>query len=201
MSAEVHDSKCFATAVPDADGAVGVEFPQWYIAVVNNRSEQKSARNLQTLGYEIYVAVQKEVHLWKGGKKKVLDRVVLPAMVFVRTTESDRKKQVVNLPFIKRFVVDPARRKDAPSPVAVIPDEQIQILRFMLENAGVPVAIGDADFRSGDHVRVIGGHLCGLEGMVHRSADGKTRLYVSLNILGFAIVEIDRRYLRHIDKK
>ena len=199
MSASVNDSNNYVASAPVADDAVGVEIPHWYIAVVSNRSEKKNAASLLALGYENFVAIQKEYHIWSNGKKKMVDQIVLPAMVFVRATEPDRKAVLANLPFIKRFVVDPARRNGFSSPVAVIPDEQMQTLQFMLENAESPVSFDGKGFRSGDRVRVVGGQLNGLEGTVRQSKEGKSRLYVSMDILGFAIVEMDRRYLKHIN--
>ena len=143
----------FVTAAPRADGAVGVESPRWFIAIVGNRAERKSSETLRASGYETYVASQREKHVWKDGRSREVDRIVLPSLVFVRTTESDRKKRVAFLPCVRRFVTDPARRTEpgAPAPAAV-----------------------------------------------RRTDTGRSRLYVSLDILGCASVEIDRNLLERI---
>ena len=188
------------TAAPRADDAVGVESPRWYIAIVGNRAERKSSETLQASGYETYVASQREKHLWKDGRSREVDRIVLPSLVFVRTTESDRKKRVAFLPCVRRFVTDPARRAEpgAPAPAAVVPDREMETLRFMLERADSPVSIGETPLRVGDRVRVASGRLQGLDGTVRRTDTGRSRLYVSLDILGCASVDIDRNLLERI---
>ena len=186
------------TAVNFADGAVGLDKLNWYIAIVPNRSEKKSGETLACRGFESYVAIQKEVHELKNGKKKTVDRIVFPTLVFVRATESDRLKRVAAFPFVKRFMSDPARRVAPKSlaPAAIIPENQLETLRFMLENSPSPVAIDSVNIQEGDRVKVVCGGLSGLEGIVRRTVDGKQRLYVSLDILGCANVEIDKHFLQ-----
>ena len=188
------------TTANDADDAVGVNGLHWYIAVVTNRSERKCSESLRLAGYESYVAIQRETHIWKNGRKADVDRIVLPSLVFVRTTETDRLKRVAFLPYVKRFVSDPARRKEehAPAPAAIVPDAEMQTLKFMLERSEHPVIVDAAVFQSGDRVEVVSGRLKGLQGIVRRVEDGKSRLFVSLDILGSAHVEIDRKDLKSI---
>lgn len=192
--------KQVVTTANDADDAVGVNGLHWYIAVVTNRSERKCSESLRLAGYESYVAIQRETHIWKNGRKADVDRIVLPSLVFVRTTETDRLKRVAFLPYVKRFVSDPARRKEehAPAPAAIVPDAEMQTLKFMLERSEHPVIVDAAVFQSGDRVEVVSGRLKGLQGIVRRVEDGKSRLFVSLDILGSAHVEIDRKDLKSI---
>jgi transcription antitermination factor NusG len=125
--------------------------------------------------------------------------LVLTSKVFVRTTENDRLKNVVTLPCIYRFMVDPSRHdtKEGRSPAAVIPDKEMQIFRRMLEQDELPVTMEEAgvSFSAGDKVRVVTGKLSGLEGTVMMTGDNKRRLYVSLDILGSASVEVDSSWL------
>lgn len=185
-------------AVNYTDGAVGMDKLNWYIAIVPNRSEKKSGETLAVRGFESYVAIQKEVRELKSGRKKTVDRIVFPTLVFVRSTEYDRLKKVAAFPFVKRFMSDPARRADpkSPAPAAVIPENQLETLRFMLENSPTTVEIDPVNIQEGDRVRVVSGGLSGLEGTVRRTVDGKQRLYVSLDILGCANVEIDKHFLQ-----
>ena len=189
-----------ATAATVADDAVGVEVSRWFIAIVGNRAERKSSETLQAFGYETFVASQREKHVWKNGRTKEVDRIVLPSLVFVRTTESDRKKRVAFFPCVRRFVTDPARRAapGASAPAAFVPDREMETLRFMLEWAESPVSIEETPLRVGDRVRVTSGRLQGLDGTVRRTGSGRSRLYVALDILGCASVEIDRNLLELI---
>lgn len=175
------------------------EQKSWYVAIVSNRSEKKCAALLELLGYECYVPVQKEKHIWKDGKERDIDRIMLSAMVLVHVTEQERK-QIVKEPYIKRFMVNRAGQINnfGTHPVAIIPDSQIERLKFMLFNSKQSVSIEQIPLRKGDKVRVLRGNLRGLEGSVLRDQEGKSKLYIVLGILGIASVEIDPESIEKI---
>ena len=56
--------------------------------------------------YEVYVPIQQEMSIRHDGKRKKVDRIVFPALVFIRCTDSVRRKEIVCLPYIKRFMVN-----------------------------------------------------------------------------------------------
>ena len=171
--------------------AVGVQSPKWYVAFVGHNTEKACRDRLQQLGYESYVASQEEIHEWKNGRKKKVERVVISTLLFVRVTEKQRR-EVVNLPFIKYFLTDKARSTNTfgHHPLAVIPDSQMQQLRFMLFNADEPVGFVTEHLRLGDHIRVARGSLKGLEGNVVRYKDGSSYLVAQIESLGYAMVKI-----------
>lgn len=75
-----------ATANNDAGDAVGVSKPlKWYVAVVSNNTEKVCAERIAALGYDTYVPTQKELRRWKNGRRKIIDRIVIHAAVFVRS--------------------------------------------------------------------------------------------------------------------
>lgn len=180
-------------AVPSGvGGAVGVTGRRWYVAIVNNNSEKLVGERLARLGHESYVAVQQVMRVWRNGRKARTDRVVFPALVFVRCTEAERLK-IVRLPYINRFMTDRAAGTSGtlPRPVAVIPQGQIDTLRFMLGQSDIPVTIVDTPYRVSDRVTVVRGGLRGLEGEVVQTLDGKSEVVVRIDILGSARVLID----------
>ena len=70
------------TAGPSCvDGAVGVPEAKWFVAIVNSRHEKSVAEKLQATGIETYVAAQKEMRVRANGRRKIIDRVVVPSMV------------------------------------------------------------------------------------------------------------------------
>lgn len=176
----------------NADDAVGVPKKHWFVAIVNNNSEKTYGEKLSKLGYESYVPIQRETHHWRNGKVKTIDRVVLPTIVFVRATELERRKEVVTLPFIKRFMLDKALKVNEhySAPIAIIPDNQIEQLRFMLENSAAPVSIEAMPLHLGDKVRVIKGSLLGLEGNIIRCNDGETCIVIQLDCFGCAKMKV-----------
>lgn len=179
-----------STATHGADGAVGVPEMKWYVAIVNPRHEKSVADKLLKMGIEAYVACQQEMHVWKDGRKRMVDRVVIPSMVFVRCTNKERL-ELVKLPYILRYLVD--RTVDTGGlnkPVAVVPDEQMTKLKFMLGQADYAVAFESRPLRVKDTVRVVRGPLRGLLGDVIRDSNGESTLLVNFPLIGGASVRI-----------
>ncbi len=181
------------TAVPSGVGdAVGVENRKWYVAIVNNNTEKAVQDRLTKLGYETYVAKQKVIRVWKNGKKARVDKVLLQTLVFIKCTETERK-EVVTLPYINRFMTNRtcASTNSSTKPLAVIPQKEIDTLRFMLGQSDVPVSLIDTPYKINDRITVIRGSLKGLEGEVVESENGKSEIIVKIDILGCARVVID----------
>ncbi len=193
------NSERIVAAVPSGvDDAVGVPKAKWFIAIVNSRHEKSVAEKIQTTGIETYVATQKEMRIWANGRRKIVDRVVIPSMVFVRCSEQQRC-QIVNLPFVNRFLVNrSANSSGLNKPVAVIGDTEIQKLKFMLGQSDTPVEFAPVEYHINDTVRVIRGSLRGLEGEIRANSDGTHTLVVSLSLLGGAIVHIDPKDVEKI---
>lgn len=144
------------------------------------------------LGYECYVPIQKEIRIWRNGKRAIVDRVVIPSLVFIHCTEAVRR-DVVSLPFIIRFLTN--RAGSSPEglnkPLAIIPDSQIRTLQFMVGNSDTPVTFTPCIYRQGDKIRVIRGNLKGLEGEVQVVDDRHSELSVVIGLLGSAKLTID----------
>lgn len=186
------DTESVTTACTGVGDAVGVGCRKWFVAVVNNNSEKKVQTQLEKLSYETYVAKQTVTRVWKNGKRVKVDKVVLPSLVFVNCTERERK-EIVTFPYIKRFLVNKAGTSvnSLTKPLAVIPQAQIETLRFMLGQSDIPVTMVDSPYKVNDKIVVVRGSLKGLEGEVAQTFDGKSELIVRLDILGCAKVEID----------
>lgn len=205
-----------STTVQKTDDAVGVlrsnkEAKHWYVAIVNNKSEKACLEKLQQHlksrsaaeeTYEVYVAIQQEMSVRRDGKRRKVDRIVFPALLFIRCTERLRRKEIVYLPYIKRFMVNIAgERQDTRRPVAIIPDDQMHKLMRMVNDAEEQVTIESRPLHLGERVRVNGGKLVGLEGNVWEDSDGSTSLVIMIDMLGCAKVSIARDLLEPIKNK
>lgn len=187
-----------ATVPSGVDDAVGVPARKWFVAIVSSKHEKSVAEKLCSIGIENYVAIQKEMHLWKNGRRRMIDRIVIPAVVFVRCTEHERRF-IVTLPYINRFMVNRASETGGLNkPVAIIPDAQIDKLKFMLGQSDYQIEFTPEVFRTDDNVRVIRGPLFGLTGSILEDSDGTHKLMVSLPILGGAVIMINPRELEKI---
>lgn len=181
------------------------EQKHWYIAIVNNKSEKLCRDRLEKRlanqpegekDYEVYIAFQKEMYLTPSGKRKQEERILFRSIVFIRCTETLRKKEIVHLPYIKRFMVNIAgERRGGIRPVASIPDEQMAKLRRMVNDSDEPVTIDPRPLPLGAKVRINGGKLRGLEGNVLESPDGGTCFVIRVDLLGCAKVSISRDLL------
>lgn len=175
----------FAAISQDVDDAVGVPKSYWFIAILNSRSEKSTAEKLTRMGVENYLPIMEEVHVWKTGKKAKVTRVMIPAKIFIRCTEQERR-ELVNLPFIFRFMSDPAGNR----PLAIVPDHEITQLKFMLGVSDAKVTFAQRFFK-GERVKVMRGPFRGLVGEILHDADRNTgRLYINIDFLGSASVEI-----------
>lgn len=198
---DIKDNRVPVTDV--VDSAVGVAGSQWFVAIVHFHSEKQSADKLTKMGIETYLATQKEIRVWRNGRKSKVDRIVLPAMLFIHCTEQKRR-EIVKLPFIYRFMTNKAGTASAESlnkPLAVIPDKEIRQLKFMLGQSDVPVTITDRPYEVGDKVRVIRGSLAGLEGEVSGTDSDKSEVTVALEHFGCARLLIDKINLEVINEK
>lgn len=191
-------SAVLTDAGSDGD-AVGVScrLPRrWYVAVVNHNTEKVAGRKLSALGYESYVPVQKETRIWRDGRRRTVERVVIPSRVFVRCTETQRLRDVVRQPYVNRFMTDRAIGSGRSS-VAVVSDKEIETLRFILYNTDSRVVIDPSPLRVGDKVRVARGCMSGLEGLVC-DGPGNATVAIRLDVLGYALLEISRDDLERI---
>jgi len=201
IARKASESTVTAPASSDVDGAVGMERSHWYVAIVNHNSEIKSARRLADEGYDCFAATQKELRVWRNGKRHMIDRVVIGSAIFIHCTERQRRA-IVTLPFVNRFLTNKA---GAPNefgrPVATIPPAQIQTLLFMLGQTDTPVEFVSRPLELGTRVRVIRGNLRGLEGHVIATGRGRGDLIVSIDILGCAKLTIPLPDVEPIDSR
>lgn len=81
---------------------------------------------------------------------------------------------------------------------AVIPEEQMERFRFMLDYSPEAVEICSTPLAAGDAVKVIKGPLAGLEGELVMIG-GKSKVAVRLDMLGCAHVDMPIGYVERIN--
>lgn len=192
MSADLHTTSSVAPVTNVVDDAVGVEKNSWFVAIVNHHSEKQSSEKLTKMGVTNYLPSQTEIRVWRNGRKSKVDRIAIPSVLFVYCTEQKRR-EIVWLPFIFRFMTNRAGSsgQSTTKPLAIIPESEIDRLKFMLGQSDIPVEIMEKPFKEGDRVRVIRGKLAGLEGEVADLKSDKSDLIVTLDFFGCARLTID----------
>lgn len=167
------------------------EIKSWLVVCVQSNREKKTYERLKALGYDSFLPLQEETHRWSDRSKKV-QRVVIPMVVFVRISPSERIP-VLRLPSVSRFMV--LRGESTP---AIIPDAQMERFRFMLDYSPEAVEICSTPLAAGDAVKVIKGPLAGLEGELVMIG-GKSKVAVRLDMLGCAHVDMPIGYVERIN--
>ena len=175
------------------DGAEGVSKDKhWYVAMVTFRAEKSVRNHLARIGIEAYVAVRKELHIWRREERKVIENVLIPSIVFVHVTDSERVR-VLNEPNVKSFMLNSAGKKSdlGRKPLAMVPDAQMQLLQNMLAQDDFDVDFATTNFAVGDHVKIIGlGSGDQLAQIVRIPGDDSTYVGVRIETLGCAYMKI-----------
>ena len=184
---EVKSAAAQTISVPVVNGTTDREaLPKhWIAALVQMCCEKAVGKKLDTLGIENYVPTQLEYHRWSDRKKKI-ERVVIPMVIFIRT-DAHTIKRLVTYSFINKLLSYPGERCPA-----IIPDHQIERLRFMLKQSETLIEMYDRIFQSGQTVRIMRGPLKDLEGELCRVKADKPMVAVQIACLGYACVSIDK---------
>lgn len=170
--------------------AVGVDKKKWFVAIVNNNTELSSARKLENLGFETFVPIQEIISDFNGKRRK-RKKVVISMLLFVHVSEQERR-QIVNLPFVKRFMTNVSGQKDSfgKHPIATIPDEQMEQLIKLLQHSESEVFIESLPKSIGEEVTICGGPLNGLTGHVVQMSQQKQCFIIQISCLGCAKIHI-----------
>lgn len=156
----------------------------WTAVLVQMCTEKKVSAKLNQLGITNYVPTQLEVHQWSDRKKKI-ERVVIPMVVFV-LADKEIEKTLRTYSFIYKFISYPGQKK-----TAIIPNEQIEKLKFMLNNADSNVEISDSAYEVGEEVEIVRGPLKGFSGVLCSFEKGKPKVGIYLESLGYACVSVN----------
>ena len=156
----------------------------WVAALVQMNTEKKVSSMLSKLGYDNYVPIQTEIRQWSDRKKKV-DKIVIPMIVFI-SVNKEVVKSLRTLSSIYKFITYPGQKEPA-----VIPNEQIERLKFMLHHADSAVEFSETAYEVGEEVEIVRGPLKGLCGELCYVQKGNPKLGVYVELLGYSYVNVD----------
>ena len=165
---------------------------RWIAVLVQMCTEKKVGERLSKLGIENYVPTQTEIRQWSDRKKKV-ERVVIPMVVFIHTDEKTERSLRMQS-FIRKILTYPGQ-----TAAAVIPDDQIERLKFMLNQSDSPVEMMEQNLQVGDKVQIVRGALKGLEGEFFKSVD-KSVVAIHIEALGYACVSVSVKDIEKMDE-
>lgn len=155
----------------------------WYVACVKASSERKAQERLQAQGVETFLPVQREARQWSD-RVRMVDRLLLPGMVFVHASNEQRLMSLEANPYVLRYLSVRGTYKPA-----VIPDDQMESFMQMVTGSGRSVELSQTPIAPGDTVRVVAGPLAGRVCEVV-ALRGRHFALARLGLLGTACVEL-----------
>ena len=87
----------------DVIGSSVARSKRWLVAIVRICHEKKTGERLTKMGIENFLPIQQEVHQWSD-RRKLVDTVLLPMMVFVHVTPKERM-EVLSFSTVSRYMV------------------------------------------------------------------------------------------------
>jgi len=149
------------------------EPPQWFALHTRCRHEKQVAAQLQDKGFEVFLPLAREVRRWSDRRKQVeIPLFSCYVFVYLRLT-SGARGIAVQVPGVLRFV----GFHDGPAPIPRSEIEAIQKALIVPANCS-PYAF----LKAGQKVRIRGGSLDGIEGILV-GHQGERRLVVSINLI------------------
>jgi len=161
--------------------------PAWYALYLRHQHEKNVARSLSGKGYEVFLPLYTAVHRWKDRDKR-LSLPLFPCYLFLQNP-TERWQSILATPGV-HSVVGFAKR---PATIASGEVEAIQRL------VGSCLKLEPHPFlRCGDRVRLRGGPLDSLEGLLVRKKS-TWKLIVSVDMLQRSVaVEVDASMVEKI---
>lgn len=146
----------------------------WYAVHTYSQNERMVAAELEKKGVETFLPLQTELHQWSDRKKRV-QVPLFSCYAFVRmAATAENCARVLHTPRVLRLL---GANNEAPTPV---PEPEIESARILAAgNVGLST---HAFLRVGQRVRICGGSLEGVEGIVTGQGDDR-KLVVSVNLI------------------
>ena len=167
----------------------------WYIIWVNSKAERSVRDNLIGKGLDAFVPVRQEIHTWRRGERRKIDKVLIPSVVFVRMEQADRRT-VEDCPGVNALMRDPARKREGLTgweTLARVSNDEMHLFKQMLGMEEMDVQFASADYSVGDYVRIKGfGDSSGKAQIVRIFGNNKTYVGVRVSFLGCAYMEVKK---------
>lgn len=171
---------------------VSGEEKKWYVARTRDKQELSLREKLRLLGVEHFIPTRFEMRQLKTRSKEV-EIPIIRNLVFVYTT----KQAACNLHNEYRlplFYINDCTTKS----MMVIPQKQMDDFMRLHQLSPEILLIDQEHLVPGHRVRVVKGHLAGVEGEI-ASESGSTYVVIRMKGLLTASVKIAKSYLKKIE--
>lgn len=165
------------------------EESRWFAIYTKYKCEKFVAEHLERKDIESYVPIIKKTKHY-ASRKKEFEVPLINCYVFVKIVKKDFVP-VLETEYVMKFL---KIGKD----LIAIPEEEINLLKRIVGELDVPVSLSERNFKVGQKVEVIGGHLTGIHGVLVEEKNNHS-FVVELQNIGIALqVDVDRNLLRPI---
>jgi len=160
----------------------------WYAVYTAPRAEKKVSERFKQEGIDYYLPLQTVKRRWSD-RMKAVEVPVVNGYIFVHIPTTDYKK-VTNIYGALSFV------REGGKP-AVIPDNQLTRLRFMVEHSDEPVEYTRETYELGEKIIITKGPLTGITGELIEMK-GKHKVLIRLERFGCAITSIPMAFVEKL---
>lgn len=141
----------------EAAKAVAMILPHWFAIQTLGRQEKSATQRLVDQGLELFLPVVTEVHRWSDRRKRMVVPL-FPGYTFLYAPMSEQiRLAVIRTPGVIDFVASQGR------PVPIPETEMESIARLLSQGAPLHAHVY---LKAGKRVRIRGGALDGLEGIL-----------------------------------
>jgi transcription antitermination factor NusG len=160
---------------------------EWYALYTRHQHERSVAEHLYRIGFDVFLPLYHEVHQWTDRRRKI-DMPLFPCYVFF-SGDLNQRFSALNLPGVCSIVSSGGK-------VSVITDQELDAVRRALASS---LSVEPHPYvQNGDRIRILGGPLAGVEGIVTRRKDA-LRIILSVNMLAQSVaVEIDEALVERV---
>jgi transcription antitermination factor NusG len=145
------------------------ERAQWYAVVTRYRCERKVCTSLQQVGVTVFLPLVEQIHRWSDRNKRIFVPLFAGYLFICLQWTPSARLMVLRTPGVMRFV-------EFGQETAAIPTQQIEHLKLLLSQ-GIHFSL-HAFLNVGQRVRIRGGCLDGLEGILEHN--GEKSLVISI---------------------
>ncbi len=159
----------------------------WIAVYTKPRSEKIVSEQLTSKSIECYLPLIRQKRRWSD-RMKWVDMPLFKSYIFVNIELKD-SLDVLESHGVHHIV-------KFQNKIAVIPEEQIQAIKTMLDGGYEPQ---NTDyFIIGDRVKIVGGPMNNVDGIVSR-IDGEDKFVIKIDAIQHAVaVHVDRKYLQAV---
>lgn len=155
---------------------------RWYAVYTKSRAEKAVHERFIEQGVETFLPLQKKLRKWSD-RKKWVETPYINSYVFVKVSEKEYY-DILNTLGVVRYITFEGK-------AAPIPDWQIDAMKKLI-NAEHTFHFSSHRFRKGEKISIETGTLSGFTGEVVRDSDGKKKVLIRIDQIGYSlVVEMD----------